>query len=168
MQLQISQHPVPHSGRDLPHFAKQASYKILGSSNSLPASATGSAHRTNRTFSTGLACLKLRFVPSPLLHYPISFSAACWFAHCRNGQLKPNVPLQYQPLFYQFADWSPSYEQAAKPFGLTGLQGGSRGYLHELEADRSSGRRASAASDASIVLVRMGRMPQVLREPALA
>jgi hypothetical protein len=50
---------------DLLAFAKQSGYNMLGSSKSRPASAAGRAHRTNRTFNTGLACLKFRFVSSP-------------------------------------------------------------------------------------------------------
>jgi hypothetical protein len=57
---------MPHSDRDLLHFAKPAGYNILGSSQKPTGLGCWSTHRTNKASNTGLACLKFRFVSSPL------------------------------------------------------------------------------------------------------
>ena len=57
---------MPHWEPDLLVFAKPGELYILGSLKEV-ASAAMRAHGTNRTFSTGLACLKFRFVSSPLV-----------------------------------------------------------------------------------------------------
>ena len=56
---------MPHSDRDLLHFAKPAGYNILGSSQKPTGLGCWSTHRTNKASNTGLACLKFRFVSSP-------------------------------------------------------------------------------------------------------